>query len=423
MTNQRQNFVLTSASLLTWFLALVFRVFFASIFLFRSENPNRTPIEVSREIIRKVFRKFSKNQLIQLSKNHASFDQFRDPTRALFSQPNIQTQWWYFSGNLKSSEYRNWEYELVFFIRKTDLDFFGFWPMNKMRDQLFISHFALVDMDGTKDQKNFRYYHRGGILAEAKGVSSTNKFEVQLENWSARQNEAGQIRLTAFCEGDAIELDLTSLKNVIYHGENGFSQRSEDPRIASYHCSLTRLKTTGMVKSKGDKFQVSGFSWLDHEKMLAEPNRFTSGWDWFSIQLDNNEELMIYRFRNKNGSVDNQFSFGTYVEKDGRSRHIKFVDIQLQELSYWQSDLSKGVYPVEWQIKILSEALEIHVRPHFHDCELNCVSTTFVAYWEGPVWVSGKKANESISGRGYQELCGYDRRLSTRLIQFAMTPS
>ena len=298
-------------SFVTWILVHALKFILSPIYWFHPNDKNA--LDRARTSIRIFFRKLLKSPSREMAVPSRESDElalFRDPQFALRSHPNFQTQWWYFSGNLQSSDNRRWEYELVFFIRKTGVDFFGFWPMNKMRDQLFISHFSLVDMDGPKEQKNFRYYHRGGIFSDLHGLATDSRFNIELDHWTAQQAQDGKIHLSAACEGDSIELELTSLKNLIYHGENGYSARDQDSRVASYHCSFTRLETTGILTARDESFRVTGLSWLDHEKMSSHPHRFTWGWDWFSIQLDNNEELMIYRFHNADGTQDNQFSFG-----------------------------------------------------------------------------------------------------------------
>ena len=43
---------------------------------------------------------------------------------------------------------------------------------------------------------------------------------------------------------------------------------------------------------------------MDHEFFSHRLDKDQSGWDWLSLQLDDNTELMLYRLRHKDGSVD-----------------------------------------------------------------------------------------------------------------------
>ena len=55
---------------------------------------------------------------------------------------------------------------------------------------------------------------------------------------------------------------------------------------------------------------------MDHEYSTSALGPEQVGWDWFSIQLDNNTELMVFQLRRADGSVD-AFSSGTLVAADG----------------------------------------------------------------------------------------------------------
>jgi predicted secreted hydrolase len=44
-------------------------------------------------------------------------------------------------------------------------------------------------------------------------------------------------------------------------------------------------------------FEVEGLSWMDHEFGSSQLTESQVGWDWFSVQLANNYELMLYHIR------------------------------------------------------------------------------------------------------------------------------
>jgi predicted secreted hydrolase len=149
---------------------------------------------------------------------------------------------------------------------------------------------------------------------------------------------------------------------------------------------------------------------MDHEfgsNQLAENQ---VGWDWFSIQLDNNTELMLYLMRRKDGSVD-PFSSGTLVAADGTTKHLKLNDYQVEVLDHWKSPNSGANYPMKWKVTIPTEQIELNVAPEFPDQELITNRSTRVTYWEGTVRVQGSFKKRPIAGQGYVEMTGYAGKL------------
>ena len=53
---------------------------------------------------------------------------------------------------------------------------------------------------------------------------------------------------------------------------------------------------------------------MDHEFGSDELQANQVGWDWFSIQLDDRRELMLYLLRQKDGSVTAESSGSLVVE-------------------------------------------------------------------------------------------------------------
>ncbi len=131
--------------------------------------------------------------------------------------------------------------------------------------------------------------------------------------------------LRAVDEQFTLQLTLSPQKPPVIHGENGVSQKAAGPGRASYYISFTRLQTTGAVTLAGKSYQVSGLAWMDHEFFTHQLEAAQTGWDWFSIQLNDNTELMLYRLRRKDGSLD-PFSAGTFIDAQGNSTHLRASD-------------------------------------------------------------------------------------------------
>ena len=147
---------------------------------------------------------------------------------------------------------------------------------------------------------------------------------------------------------------LASLKAPVLHGQDGLSQKGEGEGRASYYYSLTRMKTEGELTSGGKRERVQGFSWMDHEFGSNQLRENQVGWDWFSIQLDNETELMLYFIRRKDGSPD-AYSSGTLVKADGTTKHLRLEDFKIGILERWKSARSGGNYPMKWKVTVPAE--------------------------------------------------------------------
>jgi predicted secreted hydrolase len=170
------------------------------------------------------------------------------------------------------------------------------------------------------------------------------------------------------------------------------------------------METEGELTINGKTEKVRGLSWMDHEFGSNQLREDQVGWDWFSLQLDNETELMLYLIRRKDGSPD-PYSSGTLVKADGTTKHLKLEDFQIEVLDRWKSGKSGGHYPMKWKVSIPSENMTLEIVPEFTDQELITNRSTRVTYWEGKVRVAGKIGENSVGGAGYVEMTGYAGKL------------
>jgi predicted secreted hydrolase len=150
---------------------------------------------------------------------------------------------------------------------------------------------------------------------------------------------------------------------------------------------------------------------MDHEFGSSQLTESQVGWDWFSVQLANNYELMLYHMRHKDGSID-PHSSGTLIRPDGTSVHLRRDDVQIQSHTQWKSPKSGAVYPQRWTLRIPTMDLTLHLEPVLAEQELVTDNSTRVTYWEGSVTVSGSMQGQTIDGVGYVELTGYVQRVN-----------
>ena len=327
--------------------------------------------------------------------------------RDFFAHPAFQTEWWYTTGNVKASDGRSFGYELTFFRQAVSRDESqrGSWDI---RD-LYLAHLALSDLDGG------HFYHAERINRAGPGIAGVNAPDGKVwnGNWSAVWNKDGTQQLVAQDDDFQFSFILRSEKPPVIHGENGVSQKAEGVGRASHYFSQTRLATTGTIEVKQRKFGVSGLSWMDHEFFTHQLSAEQAGWDWFSIQLEDKTELMLFILRRKDGTID-PFSAGTYVDASGKWLHLRVMDFSLQpQGAIWKSPVTGAAYPIEWNISVPNLDLSLAAKTKLAQQELTGTTKFAPTYWEGAMEFSGTRANAVIHGAGYLEMTGYDRTVQT----------
>jgi predicted secreted hydrolase len=319
-----------------------------------------------------------------------------------FNHPGFQTEWWYYTGNLKSVDGRRFGFELTFFRQAVNRDpaRVGAWDLK----DLYLAHLALSDLDGGK------FYHAERTNRSGPGIAAVDESlgRIWNGNWQIQWHGSDQ-ELKAVDGRFQLHLTLHSEKPPVIHGENGISQKAEGPGHASHYVSLTRLVTSGVIDLGNKKFEVSGSSWMDHEFFthLLEPNQI--GWDWLSLQLEDHTEVMLFHIRRKDGSID-PHSAGTYVDASGKTTRLRAADFTLQPAGeVWTSPASGASYPIHWKVAIPILSIELEAKTPIESQELTGKTGLAPNYWEGAIVLSGRRDRRSLSGVGYLEMTGYDR--------------
>ncbi len=169
------------------------------------------------------------------------------------------------------------------------------------------------------------------------------------------------------------------------------------------------MLTSGTIELNGKSYKVSGTSWMDHEYFTHELDPNQAGWDWVSLQLDDNTELMLYRFRHKDGTLD-PFSSGTYIDAAGKSRFLSVADFTMTPHGEsFTSPATKATYPIQWHVTIPSLKLDVELRTPLPDQELVSQGHASLTYWEGAITITGTRDSKPCSGVGYLEMTGYTR--------------
>ncbi len=314
--------------------------------------------------------------------------------------PEYRAEWWYYTGNLVDADGNRYGYQFTIFRRAIVPDA-PERPSEWATNQIYFAHFTVTDVSGETFEFHEEFSRGGAGLAGAQGLPT---YHVWINDWYAKEIAPGQVRIKA-AEGEiGIDLILEQDKPAALQGDRGLSAKSETPGNASYYYSLTDNPTQGTVTTPRGTFEVTGNSWKDREWSTSDLDEGAVGWDWFSLHLDDERELTFYYIRREDGSAE-PISAGILVEPDGSVTRIKLADIEIENLDTWTSPHSGATYPAEWNLRIPSEGIDLHIIPLLADQELR-VSFT---YWEGAVRVEG-----SHNGYGYVELTGYKESLRGR---------
>ena len=317
------------------------------------------------------------------------------------SHPDYRIEWWYYTGNVESRDGRRFGYQVTFFRVGVDPA-----PANPSRwavRDVFMTHVAVSDPAKGRYRYAERLSRGGPGLAGAKA----DRYEVWNEDWTAGLDNQGRHRLRTTGGPAAVDLVLDPGEPPVINGENGISRKGAQPGNASHYYSLMRMPTRGTLIIDGERIDVAGTSWMDHEfgTSFLEPGQ--QGWDWLSLQLDDGSEMMLYQMRRDDGSRD-PHSSATLVRPDGRAIHLASADFTLVPAGeMYVSPASGARYPVGWRIAIPAHGLALTVSTPLANQELRTAASTGVTYWEGAIDVAGTARGRRVSGRGYLEMTGY----------------
>ena len=293
------------------------------------------------------------------------------------------TEWWYYTGHLFTEDGARYGFEYVIFQARR-----GAFP------PYFASHFAITN---SADQQ-FVYAEKFGPDAAR---ATDAGFSFDLGGWTMR-GALGEDALAAEMDGYAIDLQLSSTKPPALHDGNGFVDFGASG--GSYYYSRTRIDVTGTLSVDGAPLSVTGEAWFDHQW----GNFITvgaGGWDWFSVQLYDGQDLTISLVRDTDGTLVT--SYGTLVRPNGEQVNLGADDIGVTTTDTWTSPHTGATWPSRWTIELPDEGWSLTVTPSMADQELQTIASTDTIYWEGEVLIEGTIDGVPATGLGYVELTGY----------------
>lgn len=327
-----------------------------------------------------------------------------------WARPGYRTEWWYFTGHLTSQDapHRRFGYQFTFFrvgLMPEAPDLQSGWAT----ENLIMGHAVITDLAGGRHLFSEVMYRAisllGGfgrypdrLIAWSRAPAGTD------DTWTLRWNgEAFDLAMRDDARGIAFQLSTRPGKGLVFQGPNGFSRKGEGPTAASQYYSFTRLLTEGTLSIDGDTVGVRGESWMDKEFGSNQLAAHQVGWDWFSLQLEDGREVMLYMLRDQRGATD--FARGTVVSREGEARFLAADEWSVRSTRTWKSRATGAEYPSRWAVELPGEDLRMTLVPELAEQENRSRLLGNLFYWEGAVRVESLAGDRL--GRGYVELVGY----------------
>jgi predicted secreted hydrolase len=280
-------------------------------------------------------------------------------------------EWWYWTGHLQTATGRWFGFEEVFF-RVT-----AFGQLAKM------FHVAVTDIEANQ-------FHYSTNVALGDLPTTPNGFDFTWDA-SAATGGNGVDHLHGEVDDHVFDLQLSSTKPPVLQHDLGYTAYPWGGY--TYYYSRERMAATGTLTIGGAAMPVTGTAWFDHQ--WGDMSSILSlGWDWFSLQLDDNREIMLFIVRN---SGQNALIGGSFTNADGITSQITASDFSITPIGQWTSTRTGCTYPSGWNAVV--NGLSFTIIPVIPDQEL---STATPIYWEGVCEVTG-----AARGRAYVELTGY----------------
>ncbi|WP_430468860.1 lipocalin-like domain-containing protein [Vreelandella titanicae] len=344
------------------------------------------------------FRHAEPNQPLSFPQEHAA-------------HPDYRIEWWYITANLEDTAGEPVGLQWTLFRQ-------ALMPPNERpaptpwaADQLWMAHMAISQGEQHQVAERFGRSHSQASLntpQDSQAGVMISPFYAWLDDWQLKANEEADssdfnhLTLTAYSgEGASrfgYRLELTAEGPLVLHGEQGFSQKAANGQGSMYY-SQPFWQINGEVTINGETKTVSGRGWLDREWSSQLLDARQSGWDWFSIHLNDGHKLMAFQLRG--GSAQNaDYRSGTWITPQGDATPLASDDITLTPLA--TSAVAGRNVPTQWRLEIPSVGIDINIEaPH-----ANRWMTTSVPYWEGEVVVNDRASGEPL-GEGYLEMTGY----------------
>jgi len=288
----------------------------------------------------------------------------------------------------------------------------------EMLTEWWYGNFALTDSKGGEYGAMVTYGNPGGIRIlsisdlEAKHFYHEVSFSTpdyargildlrwgSNDRWFRTNPDSLSYRLDSYGTEIVINLDLNSEKPPLLVGGEGLIKW---PFGSSYYYSLTRLRVKGQIKVSGEAIDVEGIGWMDHQWMNFVPAMVERSYEWLSVQLDNDTEVVLWQVINPDESIESRHL--TMMLSDNSVYHTQ--DLALEKTDTWVSPETGREYGIQWRVREETHDLDLVIKARYPEQEIQMSEALGFthALWEGRTTALGHLASKAVSGTGYAEL-------------------
>jgi predicted secreted hydrolase len=272
-------------------------------------------------------------------------------------------EWWYFNAHLLDQ--KNRRYGLMFALLRTGQ---------------VLGSFTMV-----QHGRHYKMHQTGAVVLQPLlrlVTAPMSRFE-QLDRWKFNYEFRLDHPMAEFT------LRLKAAKFPLAVGGDGLIDMGDGGR--SYYYSLTNMAVEGEGRIRGKDVELHGKGWMDHQWGDWNDREFDQ-WFWYSIQLADNTEILIFEFRRHSKA---RTPVCDVVAPDGQVRHgLPYV---IRPLKNWVSPTTGRNWSVGWTVRIPDLDADLKITPDLEDQEVT------KSLWEGVCKVDGRYAGRPAKGVAFYE--------------------
>lgn len=297
--------------------------------------------------------------------------------------PKYRIEWWYLTATLTGDDGQDYGVQWTLFRNALQPNEARGWQS----PQLWMGHAALTT-------RNAHYYAerlaRGGT---GQAGVTPSPFEAWIDDWTMTgADDLSSLSVNATGTEFSYALDMTAKSPLVLHGDQGYSLKSGNGQ-ASYYYAQPSYEVTGVLQLPDGPVAVTGNGWLDREWSSQPLAADQTGWDWFSLAMDDGARLMGFLLRGSGKT----YSSATWIAPNGSTQVYGNGAFLADPVN--TAFVEGREIPIKWRVRLPDKDVDVEITT------LNPQSWmgTSFAYWEGPIRFSG-----THQGRGYLEMTGYE---------------
>jgi predicted secreted hydrolase len=286
--------------------------------------------------------------------------------------PQAGIEWWYVTGTVRGDDGARYSVFFTLFSRA------GFViPVSQVVN---LDTGAIVGKTEVLAQRT-----PGAAALDVRAPGHRLRYAARTDTW----------RFVAAKTGYALDLAATPGKPYTLHG-GGTGAIAQSAAGASAYYSATRMRATGSIAAGGTRVRFTGEAWLDHQWGDFADDPRALNWDWFSCRFDDRTELMLYRFRERDGTPLARYRSGTFVSRDGRGRLLKAFSVAPGERTL---DAAGRSWPLDWRLSVPALSLRLTLTSVVEDQLVRGVALP--TFWEGVATATGSKSGTCFVEQSY----------------------